>query len=194
MVDTSHNLLRDAKADFRSENWNRFVRIYSPLIARWLSRFGASTAEIPDLTQDVLLAASTDLARFEHNGRKGAFRNWLRTVALHRCRRHWQQKQRQITAHQFDTASQQIDELSDPRSELSEMWDREHDEYVLRGLFELLERDFDGTSLEVFRRLTILGESPAECAQRFGWTIGRVYKVKYRVMRRLRENGQMFLE
>ena len=140
MVDTSLNLLRSAKSDFRSETWNRFVRIYTPLISRWLSRFGVSMSEVPDLTQDVLLAAATQMSRFEHNGRRGAFRSWLRAVSLNRCRRHWQKKQRQVSIERFEAVTQQLNDLSDPTSELAEMWDKEHDQYVLRGLFEILER------------------------------------------------------
>ena len=84
-MDTSHNLLRHAKSDFESEAWDRLVYIYEPLIVRWLTRFGISVRDIPDITQEVFLAAAHDLVRFEHNGRPGAFRNWLKTIALNRC-------------------------------------------------------------------------------------------------------------
>jgi RNA polymerase sigma-70 factor (ECF subfamily) len=192
-VDTSLDLLRRAQLSFGSEAWNRFVRIYTPLIARWLGRFGISETDVPDLTQDVLLTAAMELREFEHNGRRGAFRTWLRLIARNRCRRHWERHRREISL-EAETMLSKLDELADPQCELIRTWDREHDAYVLRGLFDALERYFDPKTLQVFHEVMFLEQSPVEVARKHGWPVGRVYKAKFRVIQRLRENGQRFLE
>lgn len=193
-MDTSQNLLRRIKTSFHSEEWNRFVRIYTPLISRWLTRFGIADADVPDLTQEVLHAAATDVTRFEHNGRQGAFRNWLRTIALNRCRRHWRKQSRQPGSQKWESVAEQLDELADPLSELSRKWDQEHDSYVLRGLFEAMEREFDLEALQVFDELVLQEQAPSQVAQNHGWTVGKVYKTKFRIMQRLRQNGRRFLD
>lgn len=99
-----------------------------------------------------------------------------------------------MSTAQLAEMNQWLDELADPNSELADTWNREHDEYVLRGLFELLEREFDADSLRAFYQVTILGLSPKDVAERCEMTIGRVYKSKYRIMRRLREAGRLFLD
>ncbi|MCA9212527.1 MAG: sigma-70 family RNA polymerase sigma factor [Planctomycetales bacterium] len=192
-MDTSHNLLRNAK-ESHSDAWNRFVRVYTPLISRWLTRFGVAASDLPDLTQEVLLAAATDLNKFEHSGRPGAFRTWLRTVALHRCRRHWRQQQRNVSVARSDSISQQLSELADANSELTVLWNLEHDAFVLRGMFEILEREFDKQTLAVFFRLTLYEQKPAVVAKQERLPIGRVYKSKYRVMARLRQLAGKFLD
>ena len=193
-MDTSKNLLRNAQADPRSDAWNRFVRIYTPLISRWLNRFGVSPNDIPDLTQDVMLAAATELENFEHNGRTGAFRSWLRTVALFRCRRHWRKQKAHDAVTHFDSVNQHLNELADEESDLTQQWDSEHDAFVLRGLFELLEREFDEQTLRVFFQLTINEQPPLDVATEFGVPIGTIYKSKFRVMKRLREFAARYLD
>ena len=94
-MDTSQNLLDRAKTDY-PEAWGRLVVLYTPLIDRWLQRFGIDESDRQDITQEVLLASARELQRFQHNGRRGAFRNWLRQIAYNRCKRHWRVKNRQV--------------------------------------------------------------------------------------------------
>ena len=86
-----------------------------------------------------------------------------------------------------------MDELADQHSELTELWDAEHDQHVLKGLMEILKREYGPESLQVFYELTMLEHSPVDVAEAHGWTLGRVYKLKFRMMKRLRELGQLLL-
>ena len=153
-----------------------------------------SSRDIPDLTQDVLLAAAKDISVFEHNGRQGAFRAWLRTVTLNRCRRHWNTIQRTVTKVNDSSVEKELLEFADPKSELTDIWNAEHDAFVLKGLFEMLEREFDEQTLQVFLRVTIYQHSPTEVAKDNGWLVGKVYKAKFRIMKRLRECAMTYLD
>ena len=194
MVDTSQDLLNNVQADPQSQEWSRFVRIYTPLIVRWLERFDVAIADRPDLTQEVLLAAASSIESFQHSGRIGAFRTWLRTITLNRCRRHWQAKKRSLTQAQIDSVDQQLDEFADPHSELTAAWDAEHDAFVLQGLFETLAREFDQTAITAFVQVTMQQLPVADVARQLGWPVGRVYKVKYRIMKRLNECAGRYLD
>ena len=181
---TSITMLLDAGKNRDAGAWVRLARAYEPLIAKWIRQLGVVSSDVADLTQEVLLALASDLENFNHNGRIGAFRNWLRTIAVNRCRRYWTAKGRRVDTPDVE---KQLDELADPQSELTRRWDLEHDQFVLQQLLNDLQFFFDKRSIEVFHRVTLLSESPADVARDFGLTTGHVYKIKFRVMRKLEE-------
>ena len=182
---TSKLLLQRAKENHQSEDWNRLVSIYAPLIRRWLTRCGVHENDTLDLAQEVLCTLVTDLPRFEHNGRTGAFRNWLRTITVNRCRRLWEQKKRHVPLAGSMDGQVLLQQLADPKSETSKRWDQEHDQFVLSRVLQLLTQEFDETTMEAFRRSAIEGQTAKHIAEQLEVSVGQVYKYKFRVMQRL---------
>src|SRR5262245_6266972 len=88
MQDTQTSLLLRARQG-EVAAWQRLVDLYQPLIRGWLVRQQVRPVDVEDLTQDVLAAVVKDLPRFEHAGRPGAFRSWLRTITVNRARAFW---------------------------------------------------------------------------------------------------------
>lgn len=172
-----------------SDAWERLVSLYQPLIVTWLKRYSVSTNDASDITQDVLLAVSTELPKFEHNGQLGAFRSWLRRITINRCRRFWDAQNRAQQRTGTDSVHDMIEQLEDPSSELTQRWDLEHDAFVLKGLIQAIEFEFDSTTMEAFRRSAIHGESAADIAKQLDINVGKVYKSKFQVMTRLREEA-----
>src|SRR5262249_61184667 len=80
-----------------------------------------------------------ELPHFEHNGRTGAFRAWLRGVAAHRLAACWRGRAGKAVAGGLAAA---LDQLADPASDLSRRWEREHDEHHLRRLEHLVHAEF----------------------------------------------------
>lgn len=189
-VDTPKSLLLRAKSSAESESWFTLFRIYEPLIAGWIARNGVEESAVSDITQDVLHAVSVELPKFEHNGKTGAFRNWLKQISINRCRRYWDSKKRQVKlSPQIDreTGTDILDQLEDPKSELSQQWNSEHDQFVLRRVLELTRSEFDAKTFDVFSRNTLQGESPQSISVETGISVGQIYKIKHRVLQRLRE-------
>jgi len=189
-VNTRQSLLLSAKTSTESEAWFVLFSIYEPLIAGWIARSGVEESAISDLTQEVLKVVAVELPKFEHNGRTGAFRNWLKLISINRCRRYWDSKSRQVKlTPQIDreTGVDVLNQLEDPNSELSQQWNSEHDQYVLRRVLELAQSEFDSKTFDVFSRYTIKGEPPQSISSETGISIGQVYKIKHRVLKRLRE-------
>jgi DNA-directed RNA polymerase specialized sigma24 family protein len=56
-----------------SESWNRLVGLYAPLIRAWARKYDVQDCDVDDLVQEVLLAVSKDLGKFEHGGQPGRF-------------------------------------------------------------------------------------------------------------------------
>ncbi len=192
-MDTDQSLLHRAKSNVNSDAWTTLITIYKPLIAGWVVRAGVEPQEVGDITQEVFRALSQDLPNFEHNGRKGAFRNWLKMTAIFRCRRYWAAKSKRVPTSSV-APSELLNELEEPNSPLSEQWNREHDEHVIEKLLEQVRAEFDSTTFRIFERYVLNEEQPKSLASEMGIDVGQVYKSKFRVMSRLRELARAIVD
>src|SRR5262245_57423053 len=92
MNQTSRSLIQRLKTPADVAAWERFDALYRPLLGAWLRKQGVSDSDADDLTQETLTVVTTRLPSFEHNGRVGAFRSWLRAILANRLkvyRRDW---------------------------------------------------------------------------------------------------------
>ena len=62
------------------EAWVEFVTLYEPVIYRSLRRHGLQDADARDVMQELLLAVSRSIDRWEPGNQRGSFRGWLRRV------------------------------------------------------------------------------------------------------------------
>ncbi len=131
MAETSATLLQRLNDRSDSVAWRRLVDLYSPLINAWLRRHGVSAEDAEDLTQEVLEVVVREVSRFQHNGRVGAFRTWLRTITINCLRQSVRSRRRRAQATASPDIDSMLDQLEDPASDLSRRWDREHDQFVL---------------------------------------------------------------
>ncbi len=192
MDNTRASLLLRARQGEESA-WRRLVDLYQPLIRAWLLRQQVRPQEADDLTQDVLAVLVRQLPRFEHAGRPGAFRAWLRTVTVNRARLFWRAASGRADGGGL-VVLERIEELADPDSSLSRLWDEEHDVYVLRRLLGLMEQEFEPATLRAFRRLTFDGATGQQVADELGMSVAAVYGAKSRVLQRLRQEAQELLD
>jgi RNA polymerase sigma-70 factor (ECF subfamily) len=187
-MDATRLTLLQQAAGGQSQAWGELDRLYRPFLRSWFRVHDVPAPDAEDLTQDVLAALHQELPVFEHSGRAGAFRTWLRTACLHRLlghRRAEGRRGRPVGGSDFQERLDGI-EGSDPNVDA---WDREHDQAVLRHLFSRVSEEFEPATLEAFRRLAINEQPVAEVATALGITAGAVYVAKSRVLRRLREEA-----
>ena len=182
---TNRLLIEEMKEDLRSDAWLSVVDIYEPLIKKWASRFGRFDCEVADVAQDVLCTVVRELPNFVHNGRTGAFRNWLRTITINQIRASWQKQKRR--AIHGENVQSLLAELADPHSDLVELWNQEHDQHVCENLLERVGNDFDATTMTAFRQFVLEGVDSNEIAKQLKISTAQIYKYKFRVMQRLYE-------
>ena len=194
MLETSLSLLDRLRQSPENEDWSRLIEVYSPLLRAWLMRAEVQSADADDLVQEVLLVVHRELPKFEHNQRRGAFRNWLRQIVVHRLRNFWRSRGRLIVAGNDSQLEEHLKQLEDDGSQLSQRWDREHNLAVARKLLELIESRFTESTRLVFRRLVVDGADADTVAAETGLSLNAIFTAKSRVLRELRRLGQGLLD
>jgi RNA polymerase sigma-70 factor, ECF subfamily len=193
MDQTQQSLLIRAAAGEEGA-WQGLCAVYRPLIVNWLRRQSVPSADLDDLVQEIFLAVVRGLPAFEHPGRPGAFRRWLKTIAHNYACDYWKSAARRDALPGGAAAAIGLRDLEDPDGAVNRFWDEEHDKYVLRCLLEGLELEFEEATVSAFRRLALEGATAAEVAEELGISVAAAYAARSRVLRRLRTLAEGLLE
>lgn len=200
MNKTSLSLLERLQDRSRPDNesWTRMVEVYSPLILKWLKRSGLEGQDADDVVQEVLAVVFRRLPAFQRNEQVGSFRAWLRAIAVNCLRDFWRARRRRKAGAGLgsgnDEVQQMLEQLSDPASALSEIWDREHDRHVTQYLLQLIQPEFSEKNWQAFTRVAMQGEPAKVVAEELEMTLNAVYIARSRVLTRLREEGRGMVE
>jgi RNA polymerase sigma factor (sigma-70 family) len=191
---TRITLLERLRSSRDSEAWHEFVDLYDGMIIKWLLNQGVEPNDADDVRQEVMTTVNNEIAHFEHNGREGAFRNWLRQITANRLHRLWQKKKskgQQLTGPDLGSMS---DQLADNRSRMTLMWDKQHNQFILDRLLSKLSSRFHVNHISAFQRIVLKNEEPQQVADDFGMTLGAVRVAQHRVLRALKDMGQGLLD
>ena len=170
-------------------SWNEFAEIYDGLIQGWLSRQNVQSQDADDIRQEVMTVVYRKISQFEHNGRTGAFRSWLKNITSNCLRDHWKKRKRQGGVAGPDL-EQLADQLADSSSQQSVMWNAEHDRHVLSRMLDHVGERLSEKSVSVFKRIVIGQEEAEEVATDFGMTLGAARVAQHRVLKALKELGE----
>jgi RNA polymerase sigma-70 factor, ECF subfamily len=180
MNTTSGTLLARLRRPDDQVAWDRFVRLYTPLLYAWADRAGLPDADIADLVQDTFAMLLHKLPDFEYDCQR-SFRGWLRTVLLNKLR----ENQRRRAPESCRSSNALLDELPAPAGEGFD--DIEYRHHLLQTALDLVRVDFEPTTWSAWLAYAVAGRPAAEVAQELGLTTHAVYLVKARVLRRLRQ-------
>ncbi len=153
MAVTRQSLLIRAQAGDET-SWKDLADLYRPFLNNWLRQQDLPESDRDDLTQEILVSVVKYLPSFQHPGRTGAFRSWLRTIAANRLCDYWQSREPQAPISGGSGVMAILEQVADPDSAMNRRWDEEHDRYVLRCLLDLVEQEFEPKTFRAFRRLT----------------------------------------
>lgn len=191
---TSLSLLQRLRVGPGEADWRRFMGLYEPLLRSWLRRKEVLGHDSDDLVQNVMAVVIRRMAEFEHNGRTGAFRTWLRTITLNCLREHWRTLKANPAGVGGSDIQTLIAQLQDPESQLSCLWNEEHDRQVMRTLLEELRTEFEPRTWQAFERFALQARAAAEVAQELGISSNAVFIAKSRVLARLRQESEGLLD
>lgn len=194
MNETSLSLLQQMRESPEQEAWDRLHRLYEPLIRKWLIRYELQPNDADDVTQEVLLAVSKDIESFDHNGRPGAFRAWMKGILVNRLRKFWHSRDRRPVASGGSDMNRRLAELDDPASQVTLIWNQEHDQHVLAQLMTIVESRVEPTTWAAFQMTAFEGIKPKAAAEKLGLSLNAVLIAKSRVLSRLRQEAQGLVE
>lgn len=158
--------------------WDRFIKLYTPLLYYWAKRVGLQDTDAADLVQDVFAGLVQKLPEFSYDPGKG-FRSWLRTVVLNK----WRDRLRRPA---LPTAGSGLSEVPDPTGP-DEFAEVEYRRYLVKRALELMQAEFSPTTWKACWEHVVAGRPAAEVAAELGIQVGTVYVAKARVLTRLRE-------
>ncbi len=87
-----------------------------------------------------------------------------------------------------------IAELDDPASQMSLIWNEEHDRYVLNELLRIAELQFQPTARAAFQMTAIQRIQPKLVSEKLGLSVNAVLISKSRVLMRLRQDAKGLVE
>jgi RNA polymerase sigma-70 factor, ECF subfamily len=194
MAETSLSLLDRLRGPPDAGAWQQLVEIYSPLIRGWLRRQAAIEGDWDDLVQEVLLVLVRKLPEFQRDPRPGAFRRWLQSITVNCLRDAWRARRVRPAAGGGSQFQNLLDQLCDPHSSLSLLFEQEHNRHVLGRLLALIQPQFAPKTWQAFQRVAMDGIAPDRVAAELGISVNAVFIAKSRVITQLRRVGQGLID
>jgi RNA polymerase sigma-70 factor (ECF subfamily) len=178
MFTTSSSLLERLGAVSNGADWERFVRLYAPLLHRWARRLGLQDQDAADLVQDVLIVLVRKLPAFRYDPGR-SFRCWMHTLLKNKWRdRRPPDKSLPLPGGEGPPAPPDADSLEE----------REYRQYLIDRALRLMKSDFEPATWQACWETAVTGRPPAEVAAELGITVNAVYLAKARVLGRLRQD------
>jgi RNA polymerase sigma-70 factor (ECF subfamily) len=168
------------------EAWVEFIGLYEPVIYRLLRRHGLQDADAREVMQELLLAVSRSIERWDPAEERGSFRGWLRRVARNLVINWLKQRERRVTATGGSRLQAMLDLLPAGDEPESAEFDRELRRVLFHKAAERVQGEVHAATWQAFWETAILGSSSAEAAQKLGMGVGAVRVAKCRVLGRLR--------
>lgn len=168
------------------EAWVEFATLYEPVIYRILRQHGLQDADARDVMQELLLAVSRSVDRWNPTKECGTFRGWLRRVARNLVINWLEQRGRRVVATGGSNLQSMLDMLPAPDKPDTVEFDRELRRAVFHRAAEQVRREVHGETWQAFWETAIAETSPADAARKLGMTVGAVRVAKCRVLARLR--------
>ena len=168
------------------EAWVEFVTLYEPVIYRILRQHGLQDADARDVMQELLLAVSRSVGRWNPTRDCGTFRGWLRQVARNLVINWLEQRGRRVVATGGSNLQSMLNMLPAADKPDTVEFDRELRRAVFHRAAEQVRDEVHGETWQAFWETAIAETSPADAARKLGMTVGAVRVAKCRVLARLR--------
>lgn len=165
--------------------WREFCNRYGTLIRNFARNQGLQPADCDDVLQDVLIALTKAMPRFEYDPLRGKFRSYLKTMTLHAIFDRLRQKRGQVPLEDIETDSGPAAAAADVQ--FDQQWEAQWRQYHLNQAMRIAQAEFSESDLAAFQRYAVDGLGATETANMLAMSVERVYQAKSRILKRLSE-------
>jgi RNA polymerase sigma-70 factor (ECF subfamily) len=191
-ADSTASALLSAARYRQGAAWQELLDRYSWLVFQWCRNAGLDGEDATDVVQTVMCDVSVSLTEFQKDGKKAAFRRWLRTVTNRRIADFYRADVKQPRGEGGSSAQRRILELADHEgSSLSESSEVGSLRRRLWRLLELLENEVDESTWQAFWLTTVENRTSIEAGKLLEMTPNAIRLAKGRVLRRLRDKAAL---
>ncbi|MBM4075112.1 MAG: sigma-70 family RNA polymerase sigma factor, partial [Planctomycetes bacterium] len=171
--------------------WSQFVAIYEPLLLRMLRQRGLQEADARDVSQQVVLAVTQAVHRWNHDGKEASFRRWLFGIARNLALKSIQSGQGVGGSKKKGVGGSDmlklLNNLPEPQHKTVKVFDHEYRNELFLWAAQQVRSEFREATWEAFWRTFVLNEPIAEVARELKMTMGNVYVARTRIIARLRQ-------
>jgi RNA polymerase sigma-70 factor (ECF subfamily) len=178
---TSLGLLERARRNDEGA-WERIVECYGPIVCSWLRQAGLESGSLPDVAQNVFLAAYRGLGSMRRNPESGSFRGWLRRITRRKLIDHARRQEKMLGGSWVTDHLQHL--VFPPDSCDSTAGDKR---LLFAQVEKFIRQEFSPEHCDAFFAILLHGHCPTEVAARLGLTRNSVYLACSRIRRRVRQ-------
>ncbi len=168
--------------------WDQFVTIYGPLVFRLARSKGFQETDAQDIVQEVMLAVSQAIHRWEPDRTQARFRDWLFRISRNLMINFLTRRKHQSLSAGESVAEllMQLPSTVDPDGEATREFDLEYRRELFWLAADKVRAEVRPNTWEAFRLTAIDEVSVASAARQLGMKEGAVLVARCRVLARMR--------
>ena len=183
---TSTSLLGRVKSR-DPDAWERFVKLYSPLVYRWARQGGLQESDASDLAQEVFGVVAMRIDDFRRDRPGDSFRGWLWGITNNKLKEFFRRQAADPQAFGGTDAQLHLNDLAgEPPPDSTDSAALEPDITLMHRVIGLIQEEFEEKTWRAFWLTTVDQRKSADVAEELGMTPKAVRQAKYRVLRRIR--------
>jgi RNA polymerase sigma factor (sigma-70 family) len=182
--ETRPSLLLRLRNPQDEQAWREFLEIYEPLIERLARRRGLQHADARELVQEVLLAVSGAIDRWDPDEARG----WLSTITRNLTINVLKREGRHARGTGDSEFARLMNEQPDPVGENTALFDLEYRRRLFQFAAEHVQEQFGDSTRQAFWKTSVEQQPLVDVCEELGLSRGAIYVARSRVMAKLRKH------